>query len=110
MVYTATKECTDNLECARPRVDGTARGVQDGAVVLLNMLKKKLEHAPADQAILLTRMCGHYLNLTAIAEQHYMYAYTPPPVLLLCTACKLAARTLSPLNIVAARRDNFWVC
>jgi hypothetical protein len=48
-------------------------GMQDGAVSLLNMLKQKLQQAPADQAILLTRMCGHYLNLTAIAEQHYMF-------------------------------------
>ena len=43
-------------------------------MALLTMLQKKLEQSSADQAILLTRMCGHYLNLTSIAEQHYMYA------------------------------------
>jgi hypothetical protein len=56
--------------------------VQEGAVALLDMLQQKLQRAPIDQAILLTRMCGHYLNLTAIAEQHFLYE--PSPTLCAC--------------------------
>lgn len=68
--------------------------LQDGAVTLLNMLQQKLQQCPADQAILLTRMCGHYLNLTAIAEQHYMYAPLPP---LLC-ACPVRCHIHTALH------------
>lgn len=37
------------------------------------MLQDKLSKLPLDEAKLIVRMCGHYLNLTAIAEQHFMY-------------------------------------
>lgn len=54
--------------------------MQDGSEHLKAMLQEKLASLPLAEAKLIVRMCGHYLNLTAIAEQHYMYA--PPPRLL----------------------------
>lgn len=42
--------------------------------MLREKLQKQLQQVKGLDTILVTRMCGHYLNLTAIAEMHHQYA------------------------------------
>ena len=50
--------------------------VQEGGQLLQARLQQKLQAVNMEDAVLMTRMCGHYLNLTAIAETLHMCAPT----------------------------------
>lgn len=66
------------LRAASATVTASARS-QEGANLLQARLQQQLQTLPAEDAVLVTRMCGHYLKLSGIAEQLHMCA-PPSPV------------------------------
>lgn len=49
--------------------------MQEGGQLLQARLQQQLQEVSMEDAVLMTRMCGHYLNLTAIAETLHMCAH-----------------------------------
>jgi hypothetical protein len=58
--------------------------VQEGGKILQERLQQRLQKVSKVDANLMTRMCGHYLNLTAIAEMLHMCAPCSPCSTLCC--------------------------
>lgn len=48
-----------------------AKGAEETSKYLSEQLAAELMGLSIDEAVPLTRACGHYLNLTAIAELHH---------------------------------------
>ena len=48
---------------------------QEAAKFLAQKMADELTAMPIDEAMPICRACGHYLNLTSIAETHHRYLY-----------------------------------
>jgi outer membrane lipopolysaccharide assembly protein LptE/RlpB len=48
--------------------------MQEGAMLLQNRMRRHLQGLSLQDAVLVTRACGHHLKLSAIAEQLHMCA------------------------------------
>lgn len=67
------------LALSRAAQDLQEAGEQEGAQLLLDRLLLQLRELSPEQAVLLTRMCSSYLNLSGIAETQHMCARPSPP-------------------------------
>jgi hypothetical protein len=68
------------MRCGLVCIETAFAALQDGAQMLLDRLLVKLRGLSPRDAILITRMCGHYLNLTGIAETQHMCGFVNPPL------------------------------